>query len=194
MSSSPAHNCSGLTNSSLLPCNHYGTMQVAGAKPNEWFCSMHHKKELAKAAVELAEKRAKEAKHAADPTYHRCVAVARCTAERCQCRGPNAVEGSTADWLCTAHYKEAAVKAARPTAGAGMLIHQQCCGKKKGDCQHPVKYIVDNHYFCHLHNPNIVVKKCMGTLKCKGSGKYEVNGLSYCASHNPAEPRRGGFH
>jgi len=161
---------------------------------------MHLKKVQAEAVAEAAFKKeekkaqakAKAKAHADDPNYHLCVAVAHGTLVRCQSRGTNQV-ADTEDWMCTTHYRDALTKADRPKASQseGELMNQQCCGNKKGDCQHQVKYIVDDHFFCHLHNPNKVVKKCVGTTRCKASGKFVVNGQNYCVAHNPEGPRCG---
>jgi len=195
LSASP-HPCAGQTLSSA-PCKLTAVQQYAAG--GVWYCPVHLKKvqaaALAEAAFQKEEKRAADKerakKHSDDPLYHRCAANARATLARCQHAGNNPVAG-TEDWLCSAHFKEAQAKAARPKASeVGRNAYQQCCGNKKGDCQHPVKYIVDDHFFCHLHNPNKVVKKCMGTAKCKASGKYEVMGQNYCVAHNPEGPRCG---
>jgi len=192
------HACSALNRRST-PCKNKALVQ--SAKGGVWYCARHHAKlqEEAIAAAALlveskkdaAEERAK--RNAADPLYHRCAANSRATLARCERSGSTQVTG-TEDWLCPTHLQEAQSKATRPKAsqaGDVQLVDQQCCGNKKGNCKHRVKYIVDDNFFCHLHNPNKVVKKCMGSAKCKGSGKYEVNGQNYCVAHNPEGDRCG---
>jgi len=155
------HPCSGKTASSD-PCKINAPLRLVGGHPDTWYCSVHIKKLRAEAEAEAAFKNAeKKAKakakakaNAGDPNYHLCVAIAHGTLARCQCRGTNQV-AATEDWMCTAHYREALAKAERPKASQAedrALMNQQCCGNKKGDCQHQVKYIVDDHFFCHLHN------------------------------------------
>jgi len=173
------HLCVAVAHGTQVRCQSRGTKQVADTE--DWMCTTHYMGALARAKA-----------HALDPNYHLCAAIAHGTLARCQNRATNQVAG-TEDWMCTAHFKDALTKADRPKASQseGELMNQQCCGNKKDDCQHQVKYIVDEHFFCHLHNPNKVVKKCMGTTKCKASGKFVVNGLNYCVAHNPEGPRCG---
>jgi len=192
------HACSALNRRST-PCQNKASVQ--SAKGGVWYCPRHLKKvqeEAIAAAAFLDESKKAAAKeralrNAADPLYHRCAANSRATLARCERSGSTQVTG-TEDWLCPAHLQEAEAKATRPKAsqaGDFQLVDQQCCGNKNGDCKHRVKYIVDDNFFCHLHNPNKVVKKCMGSDKCKGSGKYEVNGQNYCVAHNPEGERCG---